>query len=113
MERLKHVVQVNILFGAWLVIAPFVLGYSGFKPALTSDVLLGIWLIGCSWWILAAASGRVAAGTLELLGAIWLVAAPFVLHYQRLSRSFDNDIAIGILTLVVSAAATWMLASRL
>ena len=113
MERLKHIVQINIILGAWLVLAPFVMGYSGSTPALATDVVLGAWLIGCSWWILAADSGRVAAGTLEVLGAIGLLATPFLLHYQRMSRPFDNNIAIGIVSLIVSATATWMLSSRL
>jgi len=112
MKRLRHVVQVNILLGAWLIIAPFVMGYSGTTVEVANDVTLGIWLIVCSWWILAAATRQVGASTLELIGALWLVAAPFVLHYQRMSRPFDNDIAVGILTLIVSATGTWMLSSR-
>ena len=28
MERLKHIVQINIVLGAWLIVAPFVMGYS-------------------------------------------------------------------------------------
>ena len=113
MERLKHIVQINIILGIWLVVAPFVMGYSGSAPEVAVDVVLGVWLIGCSCWILAADSGRVAAGTLELLGAIGLLATPFLLHYQRMSRPFDNDVAIGIVSLIVSATATWMLSSRL
>ncbi len=112
MERIKHLVQLNILLGAWLVVAPFVMGYSGTTVEMVNDVALGVWLIGCSWWILAAASRRVA-GTLELLGGMWLVAAPFVLHYRRMSWPFDNDIAVGILAMIVSATAMWMLSSRL
>ena len=61
MERLKHIVQINILLGAWLVVAPFVMGYSGTTVEMVNDVALGVWLIGCSWWILAAASRRVGA----------------------------------------------------
>ncbi len=49
MERLKHIVQINIILGAWLVIAPFVMGYSMSTVELVNDVALGARLIGCSW----------------------------------------------------------------
>jgi hypothetical protein len=112
MERLKHIVEINIVLGAWLILAPFVMGYSGSTVELTNDVALGVLLIGCSWWNAAAASGRADADTLGLLGGIWLIAAPFVLHYQRMSRAFANDIGVGILSVVVSLTAMWWLMSK-
>lgn len=41
MERLKHIVQINILFGAWLIVAPFIMGYSASTVELANDVALG------------------------------------------------------------------------
>ena len=113
MERLKHIVQINIVLGVWLLVAPFVMGYSGSTVELETNVIIGLWFIACSWWMLAADSGQVIAGVLQLLGGIALAAAPFVSHYQRMSRPFDNDIAVGVLCIVVSAAATWVLTSKL
>jgi hypothetical protein len=113
MERLKRIVQINIVLGAWLVVAPFVMGYSGSTVESVTDIGLGVCLLACSWWILAADAGRIAAGTLELIAGIALVATPFLLHYQRMSRPFDTNIAVGILSIIVSATATWMLASRM
>ena len=113
MERLKHIVQINIILGAWLIIAPFVMGYSVSTVEVTNDVALGVVLIGCSWWIVAVETGQIGAGTLELLGGVWLIAAPFALHYERLSRPFSNDIVVGILSVLVSATGMWMFVSRL
>ena len=112
MERFKHVVQINIVLGAWLLMAPFVMGYSGSSVELATDVVLGLWFIGCSWWLLAADSGQVAAAILQFIAGIALTAAPFVSHDPRLSRPFDNDVAVGILSIVVTAAAASMLARR-
>ena len=113
MERLKHIVEINILLGTWLIAAPFVMGYSISAVELVNDVALGILLVACSWWILTAATGQVGAGGLALLGGLWLLASPFALHYGRLSRPYDNDIVVGILSVLVSATAIWMLGSRL
>ena len=113
MERLKHVVEINILLGAWLIAAPFVLGYAGSRTEMGNDVAMGVLLIACSWWMLAAASGQLAAGGLQVLVGLWLIAAPFVWHYGQLSRPFGNDIVIGIVAVVISVASTWMLNSRI
>ncbi len=112
MERLKHVIQINILLGAWLIAAPFVLGYASARMQMGNDVAVGVLLIACSWWILAAAAGQVGAGGLQLLAGLWLIAVPFVWHYGQLSRPFGNDIVVGILSGLVSAASMWMLVAR-
>lgn len=113
MERLKHVVQINIVLGLWLLAAPFVLGYSGSTVELAVSETAGAWLIAFAWWMLVAESGQIAAGVLQMLGGIGLAAAPFMLHYERMSRAFDNDVIVGVLCFLVSAIATWVVASRL
>lgn len=112
MERLKHIVQINILLGAWLVAAPFVLGYASSRMEMGNDVAMGVLLILCSCWMLAAATGQVGAGGLQLLGGLWLIAAPFARHYHELSRPFSNDIIVGILSVLISTTTIWMLNSR-
>jgi hypothetical protein len=112
MERLRHIIQVNFLLGAWLIAAPFVLGYAGSRMEMGNDVALGVLLIACSWWMLAAAAGQIGAGGLQLLVGLWLIVGPFVLHYGQLSRPFSNDIVVGILSVLASSTATWMLASK-
>ena len=103
MERLKHIVQINIVLGAWLVVAPFVMGYSGSTVELANDVAVGVVLIGCSWWILAAETGQVGAGALQVLAAdSGSSRRRFYFHYQQLSRAFTNDVIVGILAAMVS-----------
>ncbi len=61
----------------------------------------------------AASTAQGGVSTLELLGGIWLIAAPFLLHYERMSRAFANDIGVGILSVLVSVTGTWMFVSGL
>ncbi len=112
MERLKHIVEINIVLGAWLIVAPFVMGYSASTVELANDVAVGVLLIACSSWTVAAAAGQVGAEMLGFLVGIRLITAPFVLHYQRMSRAFANDFGVGILSVLVSVTATWWLVSR-
>ena len=112
MERLKHIIQINVLLGAWLIAAPFVLGYASSRMEMGNDITMGILLIVCSWWMLATETGQVGAGGLQLLGGLWLIAAPFARHYHELSRPFSNDIVVGILSVLISMMTIWMLSSR-
>jgi SPW repeat-containing protein len=113
MEHVKHVVQINILLGAWLIVAPFVLGYSGSTVELGNDIAIGALTIGCSWWILASMTGQIGASALQLLGGLWLLAAPFYFHYEKFSRAYSNNLIAGILVAAVGATTGWMLAARL
>lgn len=112
MERLKHVIEINVLLGAWLVAAPFVFGYAASHIEMGSDVVVGIVLIACSWWILTATAGQVAAGVLQLICGLWLIVGPFLMHYGRSSRPFNDDIIVGIATVLVSATVLRMLGAR-
>ena len=112
MERLKHIIEINILLGAWLIASPFVFGYATSRLEIGNDVLVGIVLIASAWWMLAAAAGRIGAGILQLVCGVWLVVAPFVFHYARSSTPFNNDITVGIASVLVSAVALRMLESR-
>jgi hypothetical protein len=113
MERLKQIIEINILFGAWLLAAPFVLGYSSSHLEMGNDLAMGVLLIACSWWILAATAGQLGAAALQLLSGIWLIVAPFLWHYARSSRPFTNDIIMGIAAVFVGATVLRMLESKL
>jgi hypothetical protein len=112
MERLKHIIQVNIVLGAWLIAAPFVLGYAGARLEMSNDVALGVLLIAFSWWMLAAPSSQVVIGVLQIVCGLWLIVAPFVLRYGPLSRPYTNDTLVGILSVLAGVASTWMLSAR-
>jgi hypothetical protein len=113
MERLKHVAQLNILLGAWLIAAPFVLGYSRTPLEAANNIGVGVVVIACAWWLLAAASAPTLAAVVPILGGLWLIAVPFYFHYATPSRVYTNDLLLGVAVTVVSATAAFMLAERL
>lgn len=41
-------------FGIWLILAPFVLGYSGFATPTTNDILIGMIVVVLSFWAIAS-----------------------------------------------------------
>lgn len=96
--------------GAWLVVAPFVLGYTG--AAQINDIVLGIALAVVTGGIAIARPARDDGGALTLLwlsvaAGVWLVVAPFVLGYSG-SVAQANDSVIGIAVIVLTGiVAIW------
>jgi len=39
---MMYVAWINIIAGVWLIIAPFVLGYSANQTALVNDIVAGV-----------------------------------------------------------------------
>ncbi len=102
---MKNITWINILLGIWLVIAPFALAAFGGRGAWTAnDVVLGLLLIGFSWWIVAASAPPTGAAWFEVLCGIWLIVAPFVLRYSVSSHK-SNDVISGIIAIIVAAVA--------
>jgi hypothetical protein len=95
-----------LLFGAWLVISPFVLGYSA------TDAMMMLWnpvIVGVAVVVFSIAVLRKTQvweeWVLLALGA-WLIAAPFLLGYASMPAAMWNSIIVGLL---VGADSVWSL----
>jgi hypothetical protein len=90
---------VNLVLGAWLVVAPWILGYGG-RGAAVNDVVLGV-AVGAAAIILLVTGLRGWAWVTLVLGA-WLVAAPWILGYGGIAAAATNDVILGLAIGVVS-----------
>lgn len=93
--------NINIGTGVWLVIAPFVLGYAFLAAPLWNDIVCGALII-----VLAGIrrSNILRYEGLSYTNAgigAWLIIAPFVLDYGGLMAPTWNDVAVGILVLIM------------
>ncbi|HUK33598.1 MAG TPA: SPW repeat protein [Vicinamibacterales bacterium] len=103
---MKNITWVNILLGVWLVIAPFALSTVIPNHAWTAnDVILGVLLIAASWAIVSMAAPSIGVAWFEVLCGVWLVVAPFVLHYSGGHVKLGNDVISGIIAIVIAAIA--------
>ena len=39
-----------LIFGIWMICAPFILGYSGTAGALWNDIIMGLLVGSFGWW---------------------------------------------------------------
>ena len=56
---------LQALFGVWLFVAPWVLGFSGLATASWNAWLVGVGIVVVAWWALA----QKAAGTVQRIGS--------------------------------------------
>jgi hypothetical protein len=100
---------VNIFLGLWLIVAPFLLGYSDTAAPLWNDIILGVAIaLLAAIRVFGALKTPSVSWTNVVLGA-WLVVAPFILGYSGLTGALWNDILIGLLVIILgwrSATAT-------
>jgi hypothetical protein len=87
----------NLFLGAWLLIAPFVLGYEEIM-ARFNDAAVGL---AIAVFALLAASFRALRFVHVALGG-WLLLAPLVLGYGHSALPTANDIIVGVLVICVA-----------
>ncbi len=93
---------LNFIPGAWLILAPFVLGYSA-PQEFWNDVLIGIVLMGAALIRYHQAVPVSLVGWIRIGLGLWLIAAPWVLRYVT-PQAYWNDTIAGI---VVVALGGW------
>ena len=105
MKQVKHWQDpVNAAAGAWLIVSPWVLGFSGMTAAMWTMVATGIVL------------GAVALGATfvprqweewtEVALAAWLAVSPWVLGFRGTETAMVNAVLVAAVILVL---ALWVL----
>ncbi|HTP00155.1 MAG TPA: SPW repeat protein [Anaerolineales bacterium] len=87
---------MNIGFGIWLLLSPFLLGYAAATLALWDALIVGVAILTLAWLRMLRPARSVNPGWgNQLLGA-WLAISPFVLGFAASGAAKWNDIAIGL-----------------
>jgi hypothetical protein len=97
----------NVVLGAWLIIAPFILGTSSDRNSTWNAVAVGVLVAVIALWALAMPLVWLAEYLNALLGA-WLIVSPFVLGLGGLATAAWNAWIVGICVL---GLALWALLS--
>jgi hypothetical protein len=108
---MKHIIGLNGLIAAWLIVAPPALGLSApGTSAMWNDVVLGLLLLGCAMCVAAEAPGAVLYAAASLCCGVWLAGTPFFFRSPPASLAYDG--LIGALVIVISGVQTWRLVSK-
>lgn len=101
----------NLLLGLWLLVSPWVLGYTGEATPAWNAHTVGVIIA------VAAAAALVAFHKWEewvnVALAAWLAISPYVLGYASLQAALWNQLIVGVLVAVLAIWAGVTLPRRL
>ena len=100
---------VMLVFGVWLIVSPMFLGYGSLSGiAALNSYILGIAVAVFAIWALA--NPQKWEEWVNVVLALWLILAPFVLgFYHTEAAATWNQVILGVL---VGGDAIWALAQR-
>jgi hypothetical protein len=98
---MKWTSWVNVLLGAWLFVAPWVLQYTG--AGASEDHAVGVIVL-----LLALGSALVprsvdALAIMNVIVGLWIVFAPAIYGYDYIRVAATNDIGVGLLVVLLAA----------
>src|SRR2546423_6495501 len=87
---------LNVIAGLWLLISPFVLGFSALQAATWDTAVVGVVVLLLAWTRAANPDRYIGLSWVNLLLGIWLIISPFVLAYSTSPHATWNDVILGI-----------------
>jgi len=96
---------VNIIFGIWTLISPFVLGFTRSPRMTWINVIVGVVVIVLSG-IQISTHDTAGLGWINFLLGLWLIVSGFVFGMRVQPVYFWNEVVFGILIAIVSLWST-------
>ena len=103
-KTLKWEDWAGVVLGVWLLLSPWLLGYSDHFAATANAVVLGIVL--ASEELMHLGRHEDAEEWVDIVAGLWLVISPMALGFGAVAPAMINAVAVGLLTMVF---ASWAL----
>lgn len=100
---------INVIAGIWLIISPFVLGFST-GITMINSVVLGI-LVGVLALITAITDRAAWLSWINIVLGLWLIVAPFALNSAELLTATWNSVILGAIVIIFAGWSTSLHAS--
>jgi len=95
---------VNAVLGAWLVLSPWALGFTGETAAMSNFVVIGLALVATA--LGAIFVPRAWEEWTEAALGLWMAVSPWLLGFAHVQAAMASALATG---LVILALALWVL----
>lgn len=92
---------VTVLLGLWILVSPFVLGFSQHTAPMLNNIAVGAAIILLS--LINARGGEVVAGAIVVLGG-WLFLSPFVLDFS-IEAFLTSNVATAFVVIASAAVS--------
>ncbi len=105
-DQVKFTAVMNMCFGLWLSLSPFILGYSGLSGynavATIEAVVIGVIVLVLAPMRFARPAGHTWPTWVNLELGAWMIVSPYLLGTQQISSVLPNDLVVGIGIVVCS-----------
>lgn len=91
----------------YLLLAPWVWGYSELRTAAWNAWLSGAVIAGISVWMYLRPQTLVGVG--HGLAGLWLLIAPWALHFSTDAKALWTHVAVGAGIIAFTVAEAWLL----
>lgn len=98
-SSIRSMAALNVIFGIWLIISPYILGYQG-SQAKWQSVIAGIVvaILGAVRYFLPS---QVWTSWVNAVIGLWMIISPFATSYNT-TAAYWNQVIFGILILLTS-----------
>ncbi len=101
-QQVRTASGLNILFGLWLIISPFVLSFAG-STGMWDAVIVGVIGVVLAWIRYASPDRAPILGWINALLGIWLIISPFLFGMAGVTALLWDYIIVGIAFVVFGA----------
>lgn len=102
-KTLKWEDWVGVAIGAWMLISPWVVGFSDHQAATMNALVMGTILVLEE--MLELGVHETAEEWIDLVAGLWLIMSPAALGFGSLMSALASTIAAGLLTVLFAALA--------
>ena len=95
---------LDMLAGLWLILAPFILGYSTNPAALWNNLIVGSAVVILAGIRVGERGYRMVwPSWVNFILGLWLIISPYVLSFSTDDRAMRNTIALGVIIAILAA----------
>jgi SPW repeat len=102
-KALKWEDWVGIALGAWMLVSPWVVGFSDHGAATMNALVMGTILVLEE--LLELVVHEMAEEWIDLVAGLWLMISPIVLGFASLTLAALSTMAVGLLVVLFAAWA--------
>ena len=95
---------VNLVLGIWLILSPWILGFSGTPAAMWNAVIVGV-VVGLMA-LMHLRGGPLWEEWVNVVLGIWLILSPWILGFSGMANALWNAVIVGVLVGALALSAT-------
>lgn len=97
----RTTLDLGVVIGVWLLVSPFVLGFSGYGVPTWNDAIAGVGILAV---VHSSYRHEQWHGYAAVLLGVWVLISPWVLGYAQIAPALWNSVVAGII--LAGAAVT-------